>query len=93
VIYLGIMNRFNLDFIKSRGLTLYSLYCIVNVNQYSGKKMLMLFKKKNMVIILHEVYKGHFPGQTGRVDEMGECGTTQVGLGRPLVNGREKVNI
>jgi len=36
-----------------------------------------------------EVYKGHFPGQAGRVDEMGECGTTQVGLARSLVNGRE----
>jgi len=36
-----------------------------------------------------EVYKGHFPGQAGRVDEMGECGTMQVGLTRPLVNGRE----
>jgi len=36
-----------------------------------------------------EVYKGHFPGQAGRVDEMGECGTTEVGLARPLVNGRQ----
>jgi len=37
-----------------------------------------------------EVYKGHFPGQAGRMDEiMGECGTTQDGLTRPLVNGRE----
>jgi len=36
-----------------------------------------------------EVYKGHFPGQAGRVDEMGVCGTTQDGLARPLVNGRE----
>jgi len=36
-----------------------------------------------------EVYKGHFPGKAGRVDEMGECGTMQVGLTRPLVNGRE----
>jgi len=36
-----------------------------------------------------EVYKGHFPGQAGRVDEMGECGATQEGLARPLVNGRE----
>jgi len=36
-----------------------------------------------------EVYKVHFPGQAGRVDEMGECGTTQDGLARPLVNGKE----
>jgi len=34
-----------------------------------------------------EVYKGHFPGQAGRVDGMGECGTTKAGLARPLVNG------
>jgi len=33
--------------------------------------------------------KGHFPGQAGRVDEMGECGTTQDGLARTLANGRE----
>jgi len=26
-----------------------------------------------------EVYKCHFSGQAGKVDEMGECGTTQVG--------------
>jgi len=36
-----------------------------------------------------EVYKGHFSGQAGRVDEMGECGTTEDGLARPLVNGKE----
>jgi len=36
-----------------------------------------------------KVYKGHFPGQAGRVDEMGGCGTTQDGLATPLVNGRE----
>jgi len=36
-----------------------------------------------------EVYKGHFRGQVGRVDEMGECGTTQDGLARPLVSERE----
>jgi len=36
-----------------------------------------------------EVYKGHFPGQARRVDEMAECGTTQDGLAGPLVNGRE----
>jgi len=36
-----------------------------------------------------EVYKGHFPGQAGRVDEMGKGGTTQDRLARPLVNGRE----
>jgi len=36
-----------------------------------------------------EVYKGHFPGQVGRVDEMGECGTTEDELARPLVNGKE----
>jgi len=35
------------------------------------------------------VYKGHFPGQAGRVDEMGEYGTTQDGLASPLVNRRE----
>jgi len=32
--------------------------------------------------------KGHFPSQARRVDEMGECGTTQDGLERSLVNGR-----
>jgi len=36
-----------------------------------------------------EVYEGHFPGQVGRMDEMGECGTKQDGLARPVVNGRE----
>jgi len=36
-----------------------------------------------------EVYKGHFTGQAGRVDEMGECETTQDGQVRPLANGRE----
>jgi len=36
-----------------------------------------------------EVYKGHFRGQAGRVDEIGKCGATQDGLARPLVNGRE----
>jgi len=36
-----------------------------------------------------EVYKGHFPDQAWRVDEMGECGTMQHGLERPLFNGRE----
>jgi len=36
------------------------------------------------------VYKGIFPSQAGRVDEIGECGTMQDGLARPLVNGREK---
>jgi len=35
------------------------------------------------------VNKGHFPGQAGRVDEMGECGTMQDGLSKLLVNGRE----
>jgi len=28
------------------------------------------------------VYKGHFLGQAARVDEMGECGTTQDGQAR-----------
>ncbi|MGH0130003.1 UNVERIFIED_CONTAM: hypothetical protein FKN15_040514 [Acipenser sinensis] len=37
-----------------------------------------------------EVYKGHFPGQAGRMDEMGECGTTQDWLARPMVNGTEQ---
>jgi len=36
-----------------------------------------------------KMYKGHFPGQAGRVDEMGDCGTMQDELARPLVNGRE----
>jgi len=36
-----------------------------------------------------EVYKGHFPGQARRVDEMRECGTMQDGLERLLVKGRE----
>jgi len=36
-----------------------------------------------------EVKKGQFPGHTGRVVEMGECGTMQDGLARPLVNGIE----
>jgi len=36
-----------------------------------------------------EVYKGHFPGQAGRLDKMRECRTTQDGPSSPLVNGRE----
>jgi len=36
-----------------------------------------------------EVYIGHFPDQAWKVDEMGECGTMQDVLARPLVNGRE----
>jgi len=37
----------------------------------------------------YEVNKGLFPGQAGRVHEMGVCGTTQDGLARPLFNERE----
>jgi len=40
-----------------------------------------------------EMYKGHFPCQAGRVDEMGECGTKQDGLARPLVNGKRVVSV
>ncbi|MGH0174301.1 UNVERIFIED_CONTAM: hypothetical protein FKN15_069770 [Acipenser sinensis] len=37
-----------------------------------------------------EVHKGCFPGQAGRMDEMGECGTTQDWLARLMVNGTEQ---
>jgi len=36
------------------------------------------------------VYKGHFTGQAGRVDEVEECGTMRDELARPLVNGRDQ---
>jgi len=45
--------------------------------------------KRNYPLDEDEVYKGHFTGQAGRMQEMGECGTTQYGLARPLVNGTE----
>jgi len=34
------------------------------------------------------VYKGHFPGQARRVDEMEERGTTQDGLARSMEESR-----
>ncbi|MGH0131649.1 UNVERIFIED_CONTAM: hypothetical protein FKN15_056731 [Acipenser sinensis] len=37
-----------------------------------------------------EVLKGRFPGQAGRMDEMGECGTMQDRLARPMDNGTEQ---
>jgi len=36
-----------------------------------------------------EVDKSHFPGQAGRLDEMGECGTMQDMLARPLVHSKK----
>ncbi|MGH0170320.1 UNVERIFIED_CONTAM: hypothetical protein FKN15_071754 [Acipenser sinensis] len=37
-----------------------------------------------------KVLKGHFPGQAGRMDEMGECGIMQDRLARPMDNGTEQ---
>ncbi|MGH0179024.1 UNVERIFIED_CONTAM: hypothetical protein FKN15_020310 [Acipenser sinensis] len=37
-----------------------------------------------------EVRKGRFPGQAERMDDMGECGTMQDRLARPMDNGTEQ---
>ncbi|MGH0162557.1 UNVERIFIED_CONTAM: hypothetical protein FKN15_070335 [Acipenser sinensis] len=37
-----------------------------------------------------EVRKSRFPVQAGRMDKMGECGTTQDQLARSMDNGKEE---
>jgi len=41
----------------------------------------------------NEVYKGHFPGQAGRVDEMGECGTMQDGPSKTFGQWKRVVSV